>query len=58
MATKKQNRRTTVRKTRRVLNRTAGEIKWTRKGILGSRYGDGLNRRSIRIFCEDRDDDT
>lgn len=58
MATKKQNRRTTVRKTRRVLNRAVGELKWTRKGILGTRYGDGLNRRSLRIFREDRDDDT
>jgi hypothetical protein len=57
VATKKQNRRTKVRSARRALNRTIGDVKWTRKGFLGSRHGAGVLARNLRIR-DDRDDDT
>lgn len=53
MATKKQNRRAVVRAARRVLNRTVGDVKGTRNGILKTGYGRGLNIRSVRIEKED-----
>jgi hypothetical protein len=48
MATKKQNRRGVVRRIRRILNRSTGDVKWTRRGLNGTNYGDGPNRRSFR----------
>lgn len=55
MATKKQNRRHVVRRTRRALNRTIGDVKGTRKGILRTWYGDGPKASSFKL--REKDDD-
>lgn len=49
MATKKQNRRSNVRRLRRILNRTVGDVKGTRNGILKARYGAGVGVQHLRL---------